>query len=304
MFVREEGDGHIKERLYIYWDVTTKCNYRCSYCYARHKYGAAGWNKTIEYRKQELVLAAIKLSTLPVYLGLHGGEPTMHHRYGELIGQVLKSLHRDLDTLYIATNCSPKILTTPRSDKIRILASFHPEFARPDEFVSTVLKLAPCYKTKVNILLHTDEQYWPALHDVYNLCIRHGITVHPHFIYDQVGDDEVLWDYTDRFYEEFKYMETAPCWYEFTDSTGQVHRVSDIELFNKKLNRFKTWTCYNNNYEILNNCLLHKICSNDYIDLTQNPLALRSIKHINPMTCPFETCSSDGVLKCLKTREI
>lgn len=301
MFIKEQGDGHIKDRLYVYWDVTTRCNYMCSYCYARNKYPADEWNKTVPWKKQSLVLSAIKCSTLPIYLGFHGGEPTLHPEYKTLVTRTLEALHRDQDMLYIATNCSPKILETPVSNKVRILASFHPEFAKAGAFMDKVIRLSTSFKTKVNLLLHTDKRYWADMHRVYDECIKHNITVHPHFIYDQDGDKEILWGYSDEFYTEFNYMKSAPCYYEFTDDAGAVHKVSDLELFNKGLNRFKGWSCYNNNYEILNNCSLHKICSNDYIDLTKNPLALRNIKEIKPMICPFDTCSSDGVLKCLKT---
>lgn len=302
MFIEEQGEGHIKDRLYIYWDVTTRCNYNCSYCYSRPKYlKISSWQCNANVKKQQLVLSAIKLSTLPVYLGLHGGEPTLHHDYENFIQQTLRSLVRPLDQLYIATNASPKILKTPDSNKIRVLASFHPEFASAERFVKTVKALCTRFKVKVNVLLHPDPKYRNSLHKVYNDCLALGIKVHPHFIYDCSHGGEVLWDYSQQFYDEFSYMINANCWYEFKDHNNIVTKVSDLELFKNNMNNFFNWNCYNNNYEILLDGVLHKICSSEFIDLTKNPLALRNITSINPMKCPFKQCLSDGVLKCLKT---
>ena len=301
MYVSEQGEGHFKDRLYVYWDVTTRCNYKCSYCYARRRYVEQGrWGLTDEWLRQRLVLAAIKLSTLPVYLGFHGGEPSLHPRYKELVNLALEALCRPDDCLYIATNATKGILETP-DGPIRILASFHPEFSDAPEFIRTIKALMARFQTvKVNVLLHTGRQYWPSLHKVYNECSKLGLKVHPHFIYDRIDGIDTLWHYSDGFYDEFRYMMGSKCWYEFRGSDGTTQRVSDLELFEHKLNGFKGWSCYNNNYEIFVDSLLHQLCTTEYTDLPSNIMALRRIKEIKPMLCPFERCSSDGVLKCLK----
>ena len=37
-FVKQSGLDHMTQRLYIHWDITNKCEYKCSYCYARKEY--------------------------------------------------------------------------------------------------------------------------------------------------------------------------------------------------------------------------------------------------------------------------
>ena len=302
IMVTQSGEDHFKDRLYIYWDINTVCNYKCSYCYARAKYERGGlWSKQPAERDQKLILLSIKSSTLPVYLGFHGGEPSLHPNFESLVESTLDALTHELSLLYIATNLSRvnRIIELPKTDKIRILASFHPEYADPYEFVESVLKVSQRFKIKVNVLLHTDKRYWDSLHYVYDTCSSHNITAHPHFIYDQEGDKEILWNYTPDFYAEFNYMKNTPCKYVFT-TDGSTNVVTDVEMFEQNLNRFKGWYCYNNNYEILVDNTVRRLCTNDLIDITKDPLFFRRICKIKPMICPFDNCSSDGVLKCLK----
>ena len=103
MFVKEYDEFHIKDRLYIYWDITTKCNYNCDYCYARHHYKNE-WQKEISFNKQLLILKSLSLSPLPLYLGFQGGEPLLNSRFFDLLDETLKL--KNLDNIYIATNGS------------------------------------------------------------------------------------------------------------------------------------------------------------------------------------------------------
>lgn len=300
--ISQSGEGHIKDRLYVYWDITTRCNYKCSYCYARHKYLPQGmWNIQPDFTQQRVILAALKCSRLPVYLGFHGGEPLVHPHITELVKLTLGSLNHDLSTLYIATNLSTikPIDSFPDSRKLRILASFHPEYSDPKGFVNRAIHVSKRFKTKVNVLLHTDKRLWGAMRYVYDQCFDAGLTMHPHFIYDQDGDDEILWRYTNEFFKHFNYMKRSPCKYNYTYDTGD-QLLSDVEVFEAGLNNFKGWSCYNNNYEILIDNTVHRLCSSDFVDLVKHPLFFNKITIIQPMKCPFNTCSSDGVLKCLK----
>ena len=80
------GDNHLINRLYVHWDITTVCNFKCSYCYARRSYLPKNeWMKTIDFSKMQLVIKALEKSTLPVFLGLLGGEPTLHPRFFEIL---------------------------------------------------------------------------------------------------------------------------------------------------------------------------------------------------------------------------
>lgn len=312
-FVKEYDDGHILNRLYIYWDVSTKCNFNCEYCYARNKYLKINqWNKLDTWNNQLLVLKALKLSGYPIYLGFHGGEPTLHPKIFVLMNLTLNQLNKPLDQLYITTNGSIKKFFDliykekkfySQKHKLRFLFSYHPKNGSYKEiFINNVLKMHEMgFKTKVNVLLAEEEQYWNDIKDVYLLCNKYT-KVHPHFIYDtDMNHKEILRTYNKKFYDYFDFLDFSKCYYTFEDKNGNKYKVSDYQLFKNDLNHFKGWSCYNNNYEILWNGKLMKICDSQEIDLIKNPLYFKHLT-IKPMICPYENCASDGVLKCLKIK--
>lgn len=300
---------HILNRLYIYWDISTQCNYKCEYCYARNKYLPLNqWNKRDLWLNQLLVLKALSLSKYPIYLGFHGGEPTLHPKFIELVDLTLKQLNRPLDQLYITTNGSinkifnliyKENLFSSYKHKLRFLFSYHPYSNYKNDFIENVKKITSLgFKTKVNVLLIENKKYWNDIKDVYLHCSN--ITkVHPHFIYDtDKNHNEILRKYDDEFYDYFKFLNFSKCYYIFEDNNNK-YKISDYQLFKNNLNHFKGWQCFNNNYEILWDGTLMKICDNHKVNLLKNPLYFSKLS-IKPMICPYDNCDSDGVLKCLK----
>jgi len=91
-----EGVDHLRDRLYVHWDITTMCNYDCSYCYAKEQYGER-WQIPAIWKKQLEVIDELEKSTLPLFLGLLGGEPTLHQRYFQLLDLLHEKIlsHKD-----------------------------------------------------------------------------------------------------------------------------------------------------------------------------------------------------------------
>ena len=302
-------EHHILNRLYIYWDISTQCNLDCEYCYARNKYiPLKQWNKRDLWLNQLLVLKSLSLSKYPIYLGFHGGEPTLHPYFLKLVELTLKQLNKQLDQLYITTNGSinkifdliyKENLFSKYKHKLRFLFSYHPYSKYKNDFINNVEKINKLgFKTKVNVLLVENKDYWCDIKDVYLQCNK--ITkAHPHFIYDtDKNHNEILREYSNDFYEYFNFLDFSKCYYKFEDNKNK-YKISDYQLFKNNLNHFKGWQCFNNNYEILWNGVLMKICDNKKIDLIKNPLYFNKL-NIKPMICPYDNCDSDGVLKCLK----
>lgn len=104
-FIKEYDYDHLVDRLYVHWDLLTKCNFDCSYCHAKRQYQKLGqWNDIDIFERQLLIIKALSISTLPVFLGLQGGESTIHPYFEE----IFKDLYIENCETEIQTNLTTK----------------------------------------------------------------------------------------------------------------------------------------------------------------------------------------------------
>ena len=308
MYIKQIGDDHQVDRLYIHWDITTLCQYKCSYCYARDEY-IDNWMEEANWKKQQYVLKVLGKSTLPIFLGLLGGEPTLHPKYNDFL-EIIRSeilVKSDDSRLYITTNLARDIDFfdghSVGSKKEYFLISWHPEYVNTLElnnmFIEKVRVLKQKgYKIKINVLLHPDNVYWDNTYDIINKLSDIGdIIIHPHFIYSSPHNKI---EYTKEFYEYFDSILEGRARKEFIfiDSNNKHDYFSDVEVFNLGINQFKGWKCWNNNYEINLDCNINQFCIERSHNINVN--YFRDIKKINPIICQHEYCSCDGLLKVKK----
>jgi len=303
-----QGIDHKLERLYIHWDITTKCNYNCNYCYAKKDYSKTdSWQKETQDKIIRTTIASITKSTLPVFLGLLGGEPTTSKYYFEILESLKTKLlpkHKD-NRLYITTNLSKDMKyweDHPKLEKTFILASFHPEYHNEKstkEFIDKLKYLRQYFKVKVNIMLD------PKFDEVTSLWVNYlenkelkDIIIHPHIIYpDGSPHTDIKRIYKDSItkYEKlYSYMQNEYFY--------QNKELTDLDVFKNNLNTFKGWDCYQNNYEISYDGYVSSTCFPNRINLVKDILYFRKIHKIVPRKCPHDFCSCDGLLKCKKVR--
>jgi MoaA/NifB/PqqE/SkfB family radical SAM enzyme len=306
-YTKQVGEGHKVQRLYVHWDITSVCEYKCSYCYAREEYKDK-WMRPGNWTKQQKVIEELSKATLPVFLGLLGGEPTSHHKYWELVEKVRESVltHED-SRLYITTNGYKDSeffkKHTDSTGKEYILFSWHPEYNENGyDTVTYLLKhlimYNKGYKLKTNIMLHPNKKYWGMTHNIIKRLRQQKTTeIHPHFIYSTPHKPV---KYSKEFYEEFRYLSEYDNKEFLFYKDGVEEAYTDIEVFEKKLNKFKGWNCYNNNYEIGLNCDVNQFCIEDKHAITTD--YFKNITEIKPVKCPHNFCSCDGLLKIKKER--
>lgn len=305
-YTSQYGVGHKVQRLYIHWDITTVCEYKCSYCYAMKQYDGS-WMMPGPWKKQLEVIDELEKSHLPIFLGLLGGEPTSHHRYFELLDNITdRVLNHDDSRLYITTNgAKPKEFYEEHrysNGKIYFLWSWHPEFndwESSTAFIDKVIAMIKKgYRNKVNVMLHPKKEYWTLTQMMINaLSALDKVEVHPHFIYK---DQHSFIKYSKEFYERFDFLkERENKEFIFVDEDGE-HAFSDIEIFEGRKNQFKGWKCWNNNYEIGLDCRIQQFCFEDPHPIPFN--YFKNLKQIEPRICPFDYCSCDGLLKIKKEK--
>ena len=305
-FINEYEEWHVPNRLYVHWDITTECNFDCSYCYAKRDY-QSDWHKTDTWSRQLAIVEALKLRKYPIFLGLLGGEPTMHPRFFKLVDIIhSKLIHDKLDRLYITTNGSTNVIKKIKEySQTYFLWSLHFEHAEKygskyKKFIDNIkISIDKGFTNRVNIMLLPDEKYYSDYYYVFNELKKLDVQLHPHFLYDYENENRKLYNYTDDFFKEFSFLENTYKNYIFETSDSYV-RLNDFEIFKHKLNHFKDWKCYNNNYEISYDGKCEKICTTEKVDLTRNILFFKNLK-IQDMKCPWNECDCDGFLKIYKS---
>lgn len=310
MIQKLQGKDHYKDRLYIHWDLHTKCNLNCEYCYARRFYNPLKkWSKLPNLNTQKHIIKSISFSSLPVFLGLQGGEPTLDPNLLELVDLIDSEIleKHDKNRLYITSNLKePETLfKIPANKKIFILGSFHPRDTYITDFLDSILKLQESFKVRVNLMLIDEPGLYKKLHNAYECLINTKAEIHPHFVYEDHSRGSLAL-YSSKFYEEFKYMKTQRDFEieeTFGDSTMvETSEISDFELFEHNKHHFYGFHCYNNNYEIDFEGNVKVLCKSTKDSLLKNPLYFKNIAKIEPMICPHQNCNCDGLLKVLKVK--
>ncbi len=302
-----EGIDHQIQRLYVHWDITTVCNYKCNYCYALLDYQEKQkWNKEPEKEIIDIIIKSLQFRSLPLFLGLLGGEPTLSKYYFYILAQLQKKVlgKFENDRLYITTNLSKDLkwwYEHPKLNKTFILASFHPQYHNKESiknFIEKLLYLKNYFKVKLNIML--DEKYKDILWNLFpylkNLK-ENKIIIHPHIIYPE-GSPFLN---PSESYKEFKYFFDLqeP---EYIFQHNLIQKLTDYEVFSQNLHQFKNWKCYQNNFEISMDGKVSRICWDQEFDLKKDIFYFKKIKGIKPKKCVRDYCSCDGLLKCRKIR--
>lgn len=283
------GIGHLINRLYIHWDLLTKCNFHCSYCYAKDWYTKSNqWNLESPLARQKFIIKCIEKAQLPVFLGILGGEPTEDENLDLIIRMILKDIiprHPD-NRVYITTNLY-NYVEFPQNDKLFVLCSYHPEFRYAKRFVSNVKKI----KNKVRINLMLIPGYENDLKFIFNELS--DFDIHPHFVYKNHRSELIY-----NVFDEFKEMRQKHREFVYD---GKL--FSDFELLEQNKNCYYNWLCYNNNYEISFDGNVKNLCLNSSKSLYLDPNFFAKISEIDAMRCPHEFCNCDGLLKCFKIKD-
>lgn len=290
----EQDPDHIN----VHWDIITICQLDCSYCYARKQYGEK-WGKIVSKETIDTVLEALSRSSLNFNLGLLGGEPTLSPHYYYILDRVQEFDNNN--GIYVVTNGERDFSTHKKYDNLAFLFSYHPaDCTDRDKFINNIRGMVEQgYKCKVNIMLHHDKKYWDIIKETFDLCATiDGLKIHPHFIYS--GTSRKLFHYRENFWQFFKFLSELP-----GELVYDTDLKNDYQIYHDGLTNFEGWDCYNNNYEILYNGSVARFCTPNRVavNLSDDPDFFRRIQKTAPMTCPYNECNCDGLLKQLKVRK-
>ncbi len=146
--------------LRVSWDVTSYCNFRCSYCF----------NAGTEYKKDfctleqaETTIKHLASSNRPSYqVNLIGGEPTTHPHLDEIIMLLCQYLGDRLEMLQITTNGSfsenqmKAILMAGELANVNLTISVHLEYLNVEHVVELVKRYSSRTRLQIALMFHPE----------------------------------------------------------------------------------------------------------------------------------------------------
>lgn len=299
------------DNIDISWDLNKVCQYRCSYCFV----DLVKRDGTDTNGAFKSVLKRLRLKKIPNFnITILGGEPTLHPEFKFIIEDLMSN--SKCLRLGVVTNLAKSvdyyidILTT---NKIHILASFHPENVKLDVFKNKCRSIANvCKNFKCSVNLHYDKIHWDKTTDLIDYLISEDIDFALNILYDTRAGDGLLYNYTDEFYKAFsdysRYFsgdEYFPIMgggspdvkIPYSTSTSTLD-ISIKEIREMGLHKFQNYNCTPRMIDIDYTGIFRNSCTNEILKLTADSF-------INCIKCPVESgCKCIEMLCYHKTKTI
>lgn len=146
--------------LRVSWDVTSHCNFRCSYCY----YAGREYKKDFCTLEQaETAIRHLASANRPSYqVNLLGGEPTTHPHLAEIITLLKEHLGDRLEVLEIISNGSfsedkmEAILKAAGQIRLKLNISVHLEYMNVERVVELVKRYSLRTYLQITLMFHPE----------------------------------------------------------------------------------------------------------------------------------------------------
>ena len=320
--IKESGDPDYK-LVSFSWDLTTVCQYRCSYCYAlpwlTKKFNSENINAYAQ------VLKRLKLNSLPAFkMEILGGEPMLHDHIYEIVDELCsmkKCISVTINTNLAKDQRFYERFNNRKYKKLTISASFHPEQVTDVPAYCDKLKKISEYDgplTHSNINLYDREEYIVKYIHIIKFCLKYNIRVGANYL---LSTETYKSNYTDDFFEKLNLQEVD--WYtpnsswkipslyktwpgvsvdrhpgafsiRFVDLKDNIIYYDLGEAKELKLHGFKNFNCRPKMWQITPEGGFYNECTRDKLSMLNNNIN-KCIK------CPRDVCGNDELYFYHKT---
>jgi len=285
-----------RDTIYIEWEVTQKCNYRCSYCSA---YDILGKNE-ISWNQKKFIMNELSKSKYKKLLYLLGGEPTISKDYFKILDYLENK--KDFE-VYISTNFSQskEFYKKHKSYKnVKHWLSLHPEYIIKDiealKEKTLLLKERNIYFIFAPMIL-PDKKYTNMYYDLQKFANENNLNYYPQIVVNDINGH--YWNSNEEYYKKHNDL--------FNNSFLEIKENNEyipyheffmnIDLQNK--NNFK---CYNSYFEIYWDGSITGRC----LQVNHKFLPLNFFKYfkIKPIKCTRKYCDDYTLIHMYKTKDI
>lgn len=232
-----------KDWFLVTWDLSDKCNYRCSYCPSFLHDGINGW-PDYDTVIQFIDSLSKQLPDKQLCYRFSGGEPTYWKHFVSLVKYIKTT------GAYVSLLSNGSRDTTYWSELDKhcdgVILSYHPEYATPEQFIN-VASVLNC-PVAVNLML-TPDNFTETLAIAKQLYENSSMAIWPKLIHDKMGEiTNQLYDYTSEQkdiitnWKYFRPLDSSKIHRGELQLDGTVVNANDLILSGK--NKFAGWTCY------------------------------------------------------------
>jgi organic radical activating enzyme len=282
-----------KNTLYIEWEVTQKCNYRCSYCSA---YDILGKNE-ISWNKKKYIIDELNKSNYKILLYLLGGEPTISKDYFKILEYIEKINKNNKFEVFVSTNFSqPKKFYEKHKNykNTNHWLSLHPEYIDVEKIKEkTLLIKDKGFYFIFAPMIMPDEKYLDMYYELKDFALKNNLNYYPQIVVnDKKGH---YWASDEEFYKKHINL--------FENSFLEVkinNKYIPYHLFflDEKLQKRKNFNCFNSYFEIYWDGSLSARCLN----INEKFLPLNFFKKfkIKKIKCSREFCDDYTLIHMYK----
>ena len=283
----------------VEWDLTTRCNYSCSYCKSYDNTQPLAL-KTLEEYESVISYLTSYFPEKIIKFDFLGGEPTLFKHWAELLEIVNSKKH----IFKIFTNLSISINTLKNKLKNKtykncIDVSFHPEFANPDEFISKVKYLNDNSLLRtVSILMLPD--YWDICIYVADKLKYTGRVGYSKIKNEDTNTFSIASGYIDYTEKQKEYLNSRiqhtndGRYTEVIYSNKSVKYKGIEDITNNGITNFKGMHCYIGKTRIhikSNGDVFPSACLLNYPKARIGNVYRQNLKTMDkPIICPFDFC--------------
>ena len=226
----------------ITWDLSNKCNYRCSYCPSMFNDGSSGWPEWNDVKNFVKTINE-QLPNKQICFRVSGGEPTYWKHFIDF-AECVKHYGNSFSFLSNGSR-DIKYFDAINDFTDGMILSYHPEYASPDHFIE-ISKTMSC-PIAVNLML-TPGNFDQMLEIAKYLYDNSTMAIWPKVVLDKITMSNDVAPYT------MQQRETIKNWPYFRKLDDiKIHRggitldgrdVSANDLILEGLNKHNGWTCW------------------------------------------------------------
>ena len=238
----EYKDPNKQNWFLITWDLSNKCNYRCSYCPSMFNDGSSGWPEWDDVKNFVREINT-RLPGKEICFRVSGGEPTYWKHFIDF-AECAKSYGNSFSFL---SNGSRDLDYFSKIGEFidGVILSYHPEYADIDHFIK-ISKILKC-PVVVNLMI-TPGNFKDMLAVAEQLYTNSNIAVWPKVVLDKISMTNDVSPYTR---EQREQLDNWPYFRKLDDS--KIHRgellldgqlVTANNLILQNLNKHRDWKCW------------------------------------------------------------